>query len=147
MKESISLFFDDYTTRFNRILKGETPEDSGIAHCFADCWLAAMPGHLTCCKSDAESQAILAGSYAFYRSTGMISARIGSKTITLLDQHHALVKIHWQSLFEHPEGRREEVGADAHYLVQVNETQVLLIAAITANEPQLLAAKGLSPYR
>ncbi len=45
--------------------------------------------------------------------------KIGSKAITELDEYHAMVKIHWQSLYQKKEGNREEIGFDVHYFVQV----------------------------
>lgn len=147
MKELISQFFDDYASRFNKALKGEVPDIESTANSFAACFVEASPVGVICSKNDERFKEAIPKGYAFYKSIGTVSMKIGSKTITELDGYHAMVKIHWQSLYQKKEGNREEIGFDVHYFVQVMDNKVMIFAYITGDEQQLLQEKGLVPYQ
>lgn len=147
MKELISRFFDDYASRFNKALKGKDPDVTGTTGSFASCFVEASPAGIICSKNDERFKEAIPKGYAFYQSIGTVSMKIGSKAITELDEFHAMVKIHWQSLYEKKEGNREEIGFDVHYFVQVMNEKVKIFAYITGDEQKLLQEKGLAPYR
>ncbi len=146
MKELISRFFDDYASRFNKALKGEMPDVEETVNSFASCFVEASPAGIICSKNDERFRDAIPKGYEYYRSIGTVSMKIGSKAITELDEYHAMVKVHWQTLYQKKEGNREEIGFDVHYFVQVINGTVKIFSYITGDEQKLLQEKGLVPY-
>ncbi|WP_118950495.1 hypothetical protein [Taibaiella helva] len=147
MKELIHQFFDDYARRFNEALASDAPDVEGTAACFAPCFVEAGPKGVQCGRNNAQFREMIPRGYAFYRSIGTLSMKIGSRIITPLDEQHAMVKIHWQSLYRKKEGNRVEIGFDVHYFVQVMGDTVSIFAYVTGDEQKLLQEKGLIPYQ
>lgn len=147
MKELIHQFFDDYVRRFNDALHTDTPDIEGIAASFASCFVQATPAGVLCSSNDAHFREVLPRGYAFYRSIGTVSMKIGSRIITPIDEHHAMVKIHWQSLYRKQDDSRIEIGFDVHYFVQVLDNAVKIFAYVTGDEQKVFEEKGLKPYR
>lgn len=147
MKELISQFFDDYARRFNEALNGAEVDVDAVAGSFASSFLEASPVGINCGKNDNTFKEVIPKGYAYYRSIGTASMKIGSKVITILDEFHAMVKIHWQALYIKKEGNKEEVGFDVYYFVQVMENKPKIFAYITGDEQKLLKEKGLEPYK
>ncbi|WP_118976361.1 hypothetical protein [Taibaiella koreensis] len=146
MKALIHQFFDDYTRRFNDALNTETPDIEGMAACFASCFVEAGLAGIHCSRNNTQLRDMLPKGFAFYRSIGAVSMKIGSRVITPLDKCHAMVRIHWQSLYRKQEGNRLEIGFDAHYFVQVIDGTVKIFACVTGDEQKQLQEKGLTPY-
>lgn len=146
MKELINRFFDEYAARFNKALKGEAPDVEGTVNSFAPCFVEASPAGIICSKNDDRFKDAIPKGYEYYRSIGTVSMKIGSKAITELDEYHAMVKVHWQTLYQKKEGNREEIGFDVHYFVQVMHDAVKIFSYITGDEQKLLQEKGLVPY-
>lgn len=147
MNELIAPFFDNYALRFNEVLHGSEPDVAATADNFADCFVEASPAGIQCGKNDERFKESIPKGFAFYKSIGMISMKIGSRIITPLDEYHAMVKIHWQSLYVKKEGNRLEIGFDTHYFVQVKNGTVKIFAYVTGDEQKVLEEKGLAPYR
>lgn len=147
MKELIHQFFDDYVRRFNDTLNTDTPDIEGIAAGFASCFVQATPAGVLCGSNDAQFREVLPRGYAFYRSIGTVSMKIGSRVITPIDDYHAMVKIHWQSLYRKQDDSRIEIGFDVHYFVQVLRGTVKIFAYVTGDEQKVFREKGLTPYR
>ena len=146
MKEVISQFFDDYAKRFNEALSGAEPDIANTVAGFAPCFVEASPVGIICSKNDERFKDAIPRGYDFYKSIGTKSMKICSQVITVLDDLHAMVKIHWQSLYVKQAGNREEIGFDVHYFVQVKEDKVKIFAYITGDEQKLLDERGLVPY-
>jgi len=147
MKEQISRFFNDYVSRFNAALQGHEPDVEGTVGSFAGCFVEASPAGIQCSRNDERFREAVPKGFAYYRETGMMSIRIGSRIITQLDAYHAMVKIHWQSVYCRKDGGREEVGFDVHYFVQVLQDQPRIFAYITGDEQKALEERGLLPGR
>lgn len=147
MKELISRFFDNYAARFNSALQDEAPDIEATVNSFGPCFVEASPAGIICSKNDERFKDAIPKGYQFYKSIGTVSMKIGSKTITELDEYHAMVKIHWQSLYQKKEGNREEIGFDVYYFVQVMDQRPKIFAYVTGDEQKLLQEKGLVPYR
>jgi hypothetical protein len=147
MKEVISQFFDDYAKRFNEALSGAEPDVENTIASFAPCFVEASPVGIICSKNDERFKDAIPRGYDFYKSIGTQSMKICSQVITVLDDLHAMVKIHWQSLYVKQTGNKEEIGFDVHYFVQVKDEQVKIFAYITGDEKKLLDERGLVPYK
>lgn len=147
MNELIHQFFDDYARRFNQALSGADPDVSRTVDSFATCFVEASPAGIICSKNDERFKDAIPRGYDFYKSIGTQSMKIGSKIITPLDEMHAMVKIHWQSLYVKQAGNKEEIGFDVHYFVQVKDNAVKIFAYVTGDEKKLLEERGLVPYK
>lgn len=147
MKENIARFFDDYAKTFNHALHGETVDVDVIAASFAVFFIESNPNKVICTKNDEAFKASILKSFDYYRSIGLQSMKIGSKAITILDDYHAMVKIHWQSLYIKKEGNKMELGFDIHYLVRCANGQVQIFSYTSEDERQFLERHGLTPYK
>jgi len=147
MKEQIDTFFDAYARRFNAALQDKEQDVEGTAASFEACFLESTPGKVICSRNDDAFKAAIPAGFRYYRSTGLQSMKIGSKTLTPIDELHTLIKIRWQALYIKKEGSKAEIGFDVHYLVKVAaDGMPRIFAYITGDEQQLLEAHGIEPY-
>jgi hypothetical protein len=147
MKESIAQFFDDYAKRFNDSLLGASVDIEKTAACFAAGFIESNPNKIICTKNDEAFKASIPHGYEYYRSIGLQSMKICSKAITILDDFHALVKVHWQSLYIKKEGNKMELGFDIHYLVRRENDQIQIFSYTSEDEQEFLKKHGLVPYK
>ena len=147
MKESIAQFFDDYAKRFNDSLHGLSVDIEKTAASFADYFIESNPNNVICTKNDEAFKASIPHGYDYYKSTGLQSMKICSKAITILDDFHAMVKVHWQSLYIKKEGNKLELGFDVHYFVRCIDDKVQIFSYATGDEQQFLKANGIEPYK
>jgi hypothetical protein len=147
MKESVAQFFDDYARRFNEALKGSAPDVEKTIACFADFYIESNPNKITCTKNDETFKAVIPQGFNYYRSVGLQSMKICSKAITVLDDYHALVKIHWQSLYIKKEGNKMELGFDTFYMIRFVNNEVKIFSYVSGDEQQFMEANGLVPYQ
>jgi len=147
MKESIAQFFDDYAARFNDSLRGAPVDIEKTAACFAANFIESNPNKIICTKNDEAFKAAIPNGFEYYRSIGLQSMKICSKAITTLDDHHAMVKVHWQSLYIKKEGNKMELGFDIHYLVRKENDQVQIVSYASGDEQEFLKKHDLVPYK
>src|SRR5688572_9952961 len=142
-ENTIDDFFNRYAARFNWALWNEQFDIDAVVESFAEEVIAANPLGVRAGKNDqAFKEAILKG-WGLYRSIGIHSMSIISKTITLLDDFHAMVKIRWQCLFVTKEKRAGEIEFDVIYMVQMRFGSIKIFAYITGDEQQELKNSGL----
>jgi len=147
MKEIVATFFDDYAKRFNEALKGSAPDVAQTVASFASYFIESNPNNVTCNKNDETFKAAIPQGFDYYRSVGLQNMKICSKAITILDDYHAMVKIHWQSLYIKKEGNKMELGFDIHYLVRVIDEKVSIFCYISNDEKQFMEQYGIEPYK
>ena len=147
MKESIAQFFDDYAKRFNEALKGSEPDVEKTIASFATFFLESNPNKIILTKNDETFKASIPQGFAYYRSIGLQNMKICSKAITILDDYHALVKIHWQSLYIKKEGNKAELGFDTHYMIRFIDDAVKIFCYVSGDEQQFMEQNGLVPYQ
>jgi hypothetical protein len=147
MKESIAQFFDDYAKRFNDSLLGASVDVEGTIACFAVNFIESNPNNTICTKNDEAFKSSIVHGYDYYRSTGLQSMKICSKAITILDDFHAMVKVHWQSLYIKKEGNKLELGFDVHYFVRCVENKIQIFSYATGDEQKFLKENGIEPYK
>jgi hypothetical protein len=147
MKESIALFFDNYARRFNEALHGSLPDIENATACFAECFIESNPNKIILTQNNDSFKAAIPQGFNYYRSIGLQNMKICSKAITILDDYHALVKIHWQSLYIKKEGNKMELGFDTHYMVRVINGVVKIFCYVSSDEQQFMEENGLVPYQ
>lgn len=147
MKDSIVQFFDDYAKRFNEALLGTQPDVERTIASFTECFLESNPNKVICTKNDEAFKMAIPHGFDYYRSIGLQNMKICSKAITILDDFHAIVKIHWQSLYIKKEGNKMELGFDIHYMVKTIDSEVKIFTYITGDEQKFMKENGLEPYK
>src|SRR5687768_17223115 len=95
----IENFFDRYAERFNRFLVEDVVDIEETAGRFSDWFIESSPVGVISAKNDEQFKARIPKGYAFYKAIGISSMDIISKVITVLDDYHAMVKVHWNSTF------------------------------------------------
>jgi hypothetical protein len=142
MNESIDRFFENYVLLFNNSLKGK-PDVDGTASSFSDCFIEATPGGVNCGKNDVNFRKVIPQGYDFYKSIGLTSMQIVSKTITVLDQFHAMVKVNWRSEYAKEGAGSISIDFDVIYFIQNLQNGVKIFAFIAGDENAALKKSGL----
>ncbi len=142
-RSRIDDFFDEYARRFQDALSGGHPDVHGTANAFAASFIEASPAGIRCSANDAAFEQAIPMGYDFYKRIGTQKMEIGSREITLLDDLHALVKIHWLSSYIKNDGQHVNISFDVFYLVQSQRENIKIFCYITGDEEQALSAHGL----
>ena len=137
-EQQLKDFFTGYEQRFNRFLKGESLEVESTARSFSSCFIEASPKGVNCGQNDLQFRSMIPAGYEFYRSIGITAMDILSKNITLLDDFHAMVKVHWNSRFTGKDNVKGTIEFDVIYLLQTNEDFPKIFAYITGDEQAAL---------
>lgn len=144
-KYSIERFFNAYAARFNAALSGDEVNIEGTVKAFASCFIEASPLGVHCGANDAALREAIPKGYTFYRSIGTQSMKIEDKEITILDDYHAMVKIHWVAAYA-PAGRAPfTISFDVFYFLQHIKEDLKIFAYITGDEQRVLKEHGLIP--
>jgi hypothetical protein len=139
-------FFAEYEARTNRALADPARLDiEATAKAFADCFIAANPNGVTCGKNDAGLRDPIPKGFEFYRSIGTKSMKIASLTTTILDECHAMVKVHWEAFYKRTDGSGEVIDFDVIYLLQTTGDMPRIFAYITGDEQKVYKERGLLP--
>ena len=85
--------------------------------------------------------------WKFYRKIGIRAMNILSKEVTILNDLHAMAKIHWNSSFVRPDKSEGKVEFDVFYMLQKQEEDLKIFAFITGDEQQVLREQGLIPQQ
>lgn len=136
-------FFEEYALRFQHALSGSNPDVQGTANAFAASFIEASPAGIRCSANDEAFEQAIPMGYDFYKRIGTQKMEIGSKEITVLDDLHALVKIHWLSSYLKKDGQTINIGFDVFYLIQSQGENIKIFCYITGDEEQALSAYGL----
>jgi hypothetical protein len=142
-KQQLDEFFDHYRDVFNEALKADVPDIERTAELFSSCFLAANPSGVNCGENNDPFREALKKGYGFYKSIGMTSMDIVSKEITLLDDFHAMAKIHWKSNYLKRDGVKGSIEFDNIYFIQTRTDRHKVFAYITGDEQAALKAAGL----
>lgn len=138
-------FFNRYEARFNEALAGEEPEIEETANSFTESFIAASPAGVRAGQNNSEFRKSLNEGWMFYKQIGVHSMDILSTQITILDDFHALVKVHWNCSFVRKDKSRGETAFEVFYLVQKKDEDIRIFAYITGDEQQVLKDEGLIP--
>jgi hypothetical protein len=144
-QHEVEKFFNRYETRFNEALRGGEPDIDGTVDSFSSHFIEASPLGVMAGKNDEQFRDAIRQGWASYRQMGILSMEILSKQITILDDYHAMVKIHWNSNFVRKNNTPGEIDFDVFYLVQKKDDRVQIFAYITGDEQQALKDQGLIP--
>lgn len=139
----INHFFKLYETRFNDSLKGDEPDIEGTANAFTECFIEASPAGVICSQNDRKFRKALPKGYEFYKRIGILSMNIVSKEMTLLNELHAIVKVHWKSTYQKKDNTPGTIAFDVFYLLHLQHDQPKIFAYITGDEQQALREHGL----
>lgn len=143
VSERIENFFDRYAERFNGFLKNDVVDSEETAACFSECFVESSPLGVICGKNDEQFRAAIPQGYGFYKSIGISSMDIISKAITVLDEFHVMVRIHWNSAFITRESSRGSIEFDVIYFLQTKGEEFKIFAYITGDEQAALKENGL----
>lgn len=144
-KYSIERFFNAYAARFNAALSGgDVPVDETVK-AFASCFVEASPVGVVCGKNDASFREAIPKGYSFYKSIGTQSMKIESKEISILDDYHAMVKVHWIAAYAPEDKAPFIIAFDVFYFLQHLKEDLKIFAYITGDETRVLKEHGLIP--
>lgn len=145
-QHEIDNFFIRYETRFNDALQGGEPEIEETARSFTESFIESSPLGVISGNNDENFRKSIGEGWAFYKSIGIHSMEILSTQITIIDTHHALVKVHWRSTFTRKKDNSAgEIAFDVFYLLQKKDDVLRIFAYITGDEQQALKDVGLVP--
>jgi hypothetical protein len=139
----IDNFFNRYEARVNQALAGTEPNIDETANSFAEHFIEASPLGVNAGKNDEKFREMIPQGWTFYKNIGIRSMDILSKQITILDEFHALVKIHWNSSFVRKDKSEGAISFDVFYLLQKRDDNIRIFAYITGDEQQALKDEGL----
>lgn len=143
MEQKLKEFFSQYAARFNEALAGRIDVEATVA-AFADCFVEANPTGINCGQNNKEFREVIPKGYQFYKSIGLASMTILSDTVTLLDDLHAMVKIHWQARYTRKDNKPDELIAfEVTYFLQLRNGTPKIFAYITGDEQKVLREHGL----
>jgi len=142
-QHEIENFFNGYEARFNDALAGGEPDIDETINSFAPYFIEANPAGVIAGKNDKKFKKSISEGWMFYKKIGIRSMDILSNQITILDDFHAIVKIHWNSSFVRKDKSKGDIAFDVYYLVQKNKDDIRIFAYITGDEQQALKDEGL----
>ena len=135
-------FFRSYERRFNDFLSGKKLDAEGTVKSFAKFFVEASPLGVNGRGNDEDFRQAIEKGYAFYKSIGTRSMTIAGNDITLLDDYHAMARIHWRSVYD-KNNREIVIEFDVLYLVQTINNESKIFAYITGDEQKVLKENGL----
>lgn len=142
-EKNLDVFFNQYERLFNNGLNQQAVDVDTVAQWFAGCFVEASPVGIICGKNDDGFRKKIPEGYDFYRKAGITSMNILMKDIRLLDDFHALCKIHWSSAFTKKDGSKGSIEFDVTYFVQTKDGAHKIFAYITGDEQRALKEHGL----
>jgi hypothetical protein len=143
MNHLIEEFFNQYAARFNKSLQEEDADVDGTARSFAEYFIEANPMGVNCGQNDKHFRAVIPQGYDFYKSIGINSMEIVSKTTTQLDECHAMTKVQWRAGFVRKDGSSGMLDFEVIYLLQIINRECKIFTYITGDEKRALRDNGL----
>jgi len=144
-QHEIQNFFNRYEARFNEVLSGGEPDIDETVNSFAADFIEASPSGITAGKNDRKFRKSISQGWQFYKNIGILSIDILSTQITILDNLHAITKVHWNSSFMRKNKTKGDIAFDVYYLLQKAGDDIRIFAYITGDEQQALKEEGLIP--
>ena len=144
-QHEIENFFNRYEARFNEALADGVVDIDETVNSFTSDFLEASPAGVIVGKNDRKFRKAVSQNYAFYKKIGIRSMDILSTQTTILDEIHALVKVHWNSSFVRQDRTKGDIAFDVFYLIQKKDDDIRIFAYITGDEQQALKDEGLIP--
>lgn len=137
-EQQLDDFFNHYCEVFNKAIKKDIPEIEQTAELFSTCFIAANPSGVNCGQNNETFRDAMQKGYVFYRDIGITSMDIVSKKITVLDNFHTMVKVHWKSNFHKRDGVKGSIEFENIYFIQTRDGQHKVFAYITGDEQTAL---------
>ena len=142
---TVDVFFEAYASRVNDALSGKGADIDATVNAFAACFVEASPLGVICGKNDQAFRDAIPKGSAFYRETGMKAMVIEARELTVLNEQHALVKIHWRSDHLTKEGKEISIPFEVIYLLQQQDHGLKVFAYITGDEKGAMKDAGVLP--
>jgi hypothetical protein len=142
MEKNIHHFFAAYEKRFNKALKGETDVE-GTASAFASCFVEASPVGIMCGHNDQEFRKKIPEGIELYKKIGTQSMEIVSQDVTILDDYHYMVKIHWKAYYKNKDNTDLAIEFDVIYFLQGIKNELKVFSYITGDEQGVMRKHGL----
>ena len=142
-QHEIENFFNRYEARFNDALSNAEPEIDETVKSFASEFIEASPAGIVAAKNDKKFRKAIIQGWNFYKEIGVQAMDILSTQITILDNLHAIVKVHWNCSFVRKNKTNGDVAFDVFYLLQKTGDDLKIFAYITGDEQQALKDEGL----
>lgn len=134
--DTLGDFFRKYEQAFSM------PDTEAIAQAYASLFTMSSPQAVSCITNDHRFRSVLMQAATFYRSIGMRSARILSRSEITVDDIHTMVHAGW-GLYR--EDGKEIVRFDVTYLIRTGGTNPGIVFVIARNEEERLREAGLIP--
>ena len=144
-QHEIENFFDRYEARLNDALSGTEPEIDEAVKSFASDFIEASPAGIIAGKNDKKFRKAISQGWSFYKEIGIRVMDIVSLQITILDNLHAIVKVHWNCSFVRKNKTHGDISFDVFYILQKTGDDLQIFAYITGDEQQSLKDAGLVP--
>jgi hypothetical protein len=144
-EERLRQFMGAYADRFNDALSGKEADTAAVTAAFASCFVEASPQGIRCSKNDEQFRKAIPEGYAFYKKIGTRKMKINGLNITLLDELHAMLQVHWHAIYDKRDGTGDVINFDVWYLVQDPIENIRIFAYITGDEQKVLKEHGLVP--
>jgi hypothetical protein len=142
-QHEIENFFNRYEARFNDALSNREPEIDETVKSFASEFIEASPAGIVAAKNNKKFRKAIIEGWNFYKEIGVNGMDILSTQITVLDNLHAIVKVHWNCSFVRKNKTHGDVSFDVFYLLQKTNDDLKIFAYITGDENQALKDAGL----
>ncbi len=147
--KTIKEFFAEYEKHTNGAIHNPGATDpEAIALMYAECFVGASPGHVTCARNDNEFRAALRQGMEFYRSIGTRSMKIKGLDETAIDELHSLATAHWVAEHQLKLGKgtkKKRMDFDVTYLVQMRDGEPRIFAYVSGDEMAAYREAGLIP--
>lgn len=144
-QHEIENFFDRYEARINDALSGAEPEIDETVKSFATEFIEASPAGVIAGKNGKKFRKTIGEGWNYYREIGIHRMDILSIQVTILDNLHAIVKVHWNCSFVRKNNTKGDTSFDIFYLLQKTGDDLKIFAYITGDEQQSLKDVGLIP--
>jgi hypothetical protein len=141
-RQQLQDFFVAYARRFNDFLSGGKIDIEGTLDSFAPFFIEASPLGVNGGQNDKNFKSGIEKGYAFYKSIGTKSMDIKNTDITILDDYHAMARIHWIAKYE--KGIKIiSIEFDVIYFVQTLHGHSKIFSYITGDEQKALQDAGV----
>jgi hypothetical protein len=129
-------FFDQYAEALS------SADIAGIAHAYAEQFMASGPGFRLAMNNDEKFKAGLAQAADFYKQIGVDIIEVKTYLEAELGSNFWLTKIEWELL---DEDLNSMLTFDNTYMVDVGDGEPKIVFFIGHNEHERMQAKGLMP--
>ena len=132
-RENIEDFFSRYASTMNNALFGGRYDIDSIMSSFSDFVVGSNPLGVTGGRNDEKFADAIRQGIEFYKQIGILSMNILSKEISVLDDHHATVKVFWSSFYSN-DNASGEIPFEVVYLVESTSGSLRIFAYVTGDE-------------